>query len=84
MCRNLRKAGAARDALLASHPSAEVSIVQMDVSSLQSVVQGAAEVRQRYVFFCLTDCFLTWLRSVAFKQMIKDRDIRKGDGYSVR
>ncbi|XP_051004305.1 3-keto-steroid reductase/17-beta-hydroxysteroid dehydrogenase 7 [Acomys russatus] len=48
VCRNLRKAGAARDALLASHPSAEVSIVQMDVGSLQSVVQGAKEVKQRF------------------------------------
>ncbi|XP_075845151.1 3-keto-steroid reductase/17-beta-hydroxysteroid dehydrogenase 7 isoform X2 [Microtus pennsylvanicus] len=34
-CRNLSKAGAVRDALLASHPSAQVSIVQMDVSSLR-------------------------------------------------
>ncbi|GAB1285672.1 3-keto-steroid reductase/17-beta-hydroxysteroid dehydrogenase 7 [Apodemus speciosus] len=48
-CRNLSKARAVRDTLLASHPSAEVSIVQMDVSSLQSVVRGAAEVKQRNV-----------------------------------
>jgi 17beta-estradiol 17-dehydrogenase/3beta-hydroxysteroid 3-dehydrogenase len=48
-CRNLSKARAVRDTLLASHPSAEVSIVQMDVSSLQSVVRGAEEVKQKYV-----------------------------------
>ncbi|KAM7336461.1 hypothetical protein ACRRTK_004954 [Alexandromys fortis] len=48
-CRNLSKAGAVRDALLASHPSAQVSIVQMDVSSLRSVVQGAKEVKQKNV-----------------------------------
>ncbi|XP_038204819.1 3-keto-steroid reductase/17-beta-hydroxysteroid dehydrogenase 7 isoform X1 [Arvicola amphibius] len=47
-CRNLSKAGAVRDALLASHPSAQVSIVQMDVSSLRSVVQGAKEVKQKF------------------------------------
>lgn len=47
-CRNLSKAGAVRDALLASHPSAEVSIVQMDVSNLQSVVRGAEEVKRRF------------------------------------
>lgn len=47
-CRNLSKAGAVRDALLASHPSAEVSIVQMDVSSLRSVVQGAKEVKRKF------------------------------------
>lgn len=50
-CRNLSKARAVRDTLLASHPSAEVSIVQMDVSNLQSVVRGAEEVKQRYVSF---------------------------------
>ncbi|MEJ1270319.1 hydroxysteroid (17-beta) dehydrogenase 7 [Cricetulus griseus] len=47
-CRNLSKAEAVRDALLASHPSAEVTIVQMDVSSLRSVVQGAKEVKQKF------------------------------------
>ncbi|XP_028614805.1 3-keto-steroid reductase [Grammomys surdaster] len=47
-CRNLNKARAVRDTLLASHPSAKVSIVQMDVSSLQSVVRGAEEVKQRF------------------------------------
>lgn len=47
-CRNLSKARAARDALLASHPSADISIVQMDVSSLPSVVRGAKEVKQKF------------------------------------
>lgn len=47
----MSKARAARDALLASHPSADVSIVQMDVSSLPSVVRGAKEVKQKYVSF---------------------------------
>lgn len=50
-CRNLSKARGVRETLLASHPSAEVSIVQMDVSSLQSVIRGAEEVKQRYVSF---------------------------------
>ncbi|KAL1769924.1 3-keto-steroid reductase [Sigmodon hispidus] len=47
-CRNLGKAEAVREALLASHPSAEVSIVQMDVSSVLSVVQGAKQVKQKF------------------------------------
>ncbi|XP_021496295.1 3-keto-steroid reductase/17-beta-hydroxysteroid dehydrogenase 7 isoform X8 [Meriones unguiculatus] len=47
-CRNLSKAAAAREALLASHPAAEVSLVQMDVCSLLSVVRGAREVKQRF------------------------------------
>lgn len=47
-CRNLSKARGVRETLLASHPSAEVSIVQMDVSSLQSVIRGAVEVKQRF------------------------------------
>ncbi|XP_031244550.1 3-keto-steroid reductase [Mastomys coucha] len=47
-CRNLSKARGVRETLLASHPSAEVSIVQMDVSSLQSVIRGAEEVKQRF------------------------------------
>nr|XP_031544538.1 3-keto-steroid reductase [Vicugna pacos] len=47
-CRNLSKAEAVRDALLASHPTAEVSIVQVDVSSLPSVFRASKELKQRF------------------------------------
>uniref|UniRef100_A0A8C5KBS3 3-keto-steroid reductase/17-beta-hydroxysteroid dehydrogenase 7 n=1 Tax=Jaculus jaculus TaxID=51337 RepID=A0A8C5KBS3_JACJA len=47
-CRNMSKAEAVRAALLASHPRAEVTTVQVDVSKLQSVVQAAEELKQRF------------------------------------
>ncbi|XP_044904355.1 3-keto-steroid reductase/17-beta-hydroxysteroid dehydrogenase 7 isoform X10 [Felis catus] len=47
-CRNRSKAEAVRAALLASHPLAEVSIVQVDVSDLQSVFRASQELRQRF------------------------------------
>ncbi|KAB1261037.1 3-keto-steroid reductase [Camelus dromedarius] len=47
-CRNLSKAEAVRDALLASHPATEVSIVQVDVSSLPSVFRASKELKQRF------------------------------------
>lgn len=47
-CRNGSKAEAVRAALLASRPLAEVSIVQVDVSDLQSVFRASRELKQRY------------------------------------
>nr|XP_045732762.1 3-keto-steroid reductase/17-beta-hydroxysteroid dehydrogenase 7 isoform X2 [Mirounga angustirostris] len=48
-CRNVGKAEAVRAALLAAHPAAEVSVVQVDVSNLQSVIRAARELKQRKV-----------------------------------
>ncbi|KAK2084686.1 hypothetical protein P7K49_037719 [Saguinus oedipus] len=48
-CRNVSKAEAVRAALLASHPTAEVTVVQLDVSNLQSVYQASEELKQRNV-----------------------------------
>lgn len=50
-CRNVSKAEAVRTALLASHPTAEVSTVQVDVSSLPSVFQASKELKQRFQRF---------------------------------
>ncbi|XDB49211.1 hypothetical protein AB1E18_002794 [Capra hircus] len=47
-CRSMSKAEAVRTSLLASHPTAEVSIVQVDVSSLPSVFQATKELKQRF------------------------------------
>ncbi|XP_019321281.1 3-keto-steroid reductase/17-beta-hydroxysteroid dehydrogenase 7 isoform X3 [Panthera pardus] len=47
-CRNRSKAEAVRAALLASRPLAEVSIVQVDVSDLQSVFRASRELKQRF------------------------------------
>ncbi|TMS20826.1 3-keto-steroid reductase [Larimichthys crocea] len=47
-CRNMRRAQAARSALLASHPTAQVALLQMDTSSISSVIAAAQEVKLRY------------------------------------
>ncbi|XP_018428783.1 PREDICTED: 3-keto-steroid reductase [Nanorana parkeri] len=47
-CRNMQRAEAARSALRSSHPSADVSILQVDVGNLKSVVEGAKALRERY------------------------------------
>uniref|UniRef100_A0A8C8YIN3 3-keto-steroid reductase/17-beta-hydroxysteroid dehydrogenase 7 n=1 Tax=Prolemur simus TaxID=1328070 RepID=A0A8C8YIN3_PROSS len=47
-CRNMSKAEAVRATLLASHPTAEVTIVQVDVSNLQSVFRASNELKQRF------------------------------------
>ncbi|XP_040859278.1 3-keto-steroid reductase/17-beta-hydroxysteroid dehydrogenase 7 [Ochotona curzoniae] len=47
-CRNMAKAEAVRSSLLASHRSAQVSIVQVDVASLPSVLRAAEELKQRF------------------------------------
>lgn len=48
-CRNVSKAEAVRAALVASHSTAEITIVQVDVSNLHSVFCAAKELKQRYV-----------------------------------
>ncbi|XP_036970523.1 3-keto-steroid reductase [Acanthopagrus latus] len=47
-CRNMRRAQAARSALLASHPAAQVALLQLDTSSISSVMAAAQEVKLRY------------------------------------
>ncbi|XP_006887501.1 PREDICTED: 3-keto-steroid reductase [Elephantulus edwardii] len=47
-CRNVGKAEAVRSDLLASHPTAEVTIVQVDVSNVQSVFRASRELKQRF------------------------------------
>ncbi|XP_060890769.1 3-keto-steroid reductase [Labrus mixtus] len=47
-CRNMRKAQAACSALLASHPTAQVALLQMDTSSVTSVLNAAQEIKLRY------------------------------------
>ncbi|KAM8930161.1 3-keto-steroid reductase/17-beta-hydroxysteroid dehydrogenase 7 [Pelodytes ibericus] len=47
-CRNRQRAEAARMSLMSSHPKADISIVQVDVGSIKSVVQSARELRERY------------------------------------
>ncbi|XP_030288895.1 3-keto-steroid reductase/17-beta-hydroxysteroid dehydrogenase 7 isoform X2 [Sparus aurata] len=44
-CRNMRRAQAARSALLASHPAAQVALLQLDTSSISSVMAAAQEVK---------------------------------------
>lgn len=45
-CRSAEKAGAARDRILGLHPKAEVELLSLDLGSLQSVRDAAAEVAQ--------------------------------------
>ncbi|XP_063283592.1 3-keto-steroid reductase/17-beta-hydroxysteroid dehydrogenase 7 [Pelobates fuscus] len=47
-CRNLQRAENARMALASSHPSADISVLQIDVGSVKSVLQGAKELKERY------------------------------------
>ncbi|XP_077463235.1 3-keto-steroid reductase/17-beta-hydroxysteroid dehydrogenase 7-like [Stigmatopora argus] len=47
-CRNMRRAEAARSALLAAHPAARVTLLQMDTSSVSSVLGAAREFRLRF------------------------------------
>ncbi|XP_068599180.1 3-keto-steroid reductase/17-beta-hydroxysteroid dehydrogenase 7 [Brachionichthys hirsutus] len=47
-CRNMQRARVARAALLASHPSAQVTLLQMDTSSISSVIAASKEVKLRY------------------------------------
>ncbi|KAM4727826.1 3-keto-steroid reductase/17-beta-hydroxysteroid dehydrogenase 7-like [Anableps anableps] len=47
-CRNMKRAEAARAALLASHSGARVDLLHLDVGSVQSVLSAAEEVKARY------------------------------------
>ncbi|XP_074077971.1 3-keto-steroid reductase/17-beta-hydroxysteroid dehydrogenase 7 isoform X2 [Macrotis lagotis] len=47
-CRNPGKAEATRASLLSAHPSAEISLVHLDVSNLQSVFQASKELKLRF------------------------------------
>uniref|UniRef100_UPI0037E9AD3A 3-keto-steroid reductase/17-beta-hydroxysteroid dehydrogenase 7 isoform X2 n=1 Tax=Semicossyphus pulcher TaxID=241346 RepID=UPI0037E9AD3A len=47
-CRNIQRAQAARSALLTSHPAAQVALLQMDTSSISSVMKAAQEIKLRY------------------------------------
>jgi NAD(P)-dependent dehydrogenase (short-subunit alcohol dehydrogenase family) len=46
--RNLEKGGAARDQILADHPGADVTVEQLDLTSLDSVRTAAAALRSAY------------------------------------
>uniref|UniRef100_A0A8C9RN34 3-keto-steroid reductase/17-beta-hydroxysteroid dehydrogenase 7 n=1 Tax=Scleropages formosus TaxID=113540 RepID=A0A8C9RN34_SCLFO len=47
-CRNVRKGEAARNGLLASHADADIALLQLDVSSVRSVLKAAQEFKMRY------------------------------------
>lgn len=47
-CRNMKRAEAARAALLTSHPAARVDLLHLDVGSVRSVLAAAKEVKARY------------------------------------
>ncbi|XP_069593295.1 3-keto-steroid reductase/17-beta-hydroxysteroid dehydrogenase 7 isoform X2 [Ranitomeya imitator] len=47
-CRNIQRAEVAHSALLSSHPSADISIVQVDFGSIKSVLKGAKMLKERY------------------------------------
>lgn len=47
-CRDMQRAQNARAALLSSHPTAQVTLVQMDTSSVSSVIAAAQEVKRRW------------------------------------
>lgn len=47
-CRDPQRARDARAALLATHPTARVTLVQMDTSSVSSVIAAAQEVKRRW------------------------------------
>ncbi|XP_005528695.1 PREDICTED: 3-keto-steroid reductase isoform X2 [Pseudopodoces humilis] len=53
-CRNEQKSEAARDLILATHPSAQVSTVEVDLGNLASVLRAARELRCRKVLHMLT------------------------------
>lgn len=47
-CRNMQRAEAARSALLTSHAGAHVDLLQLDVGSVESVLDAAKVVKARY------------------------------------
>ncbi|KFP43486.1 3-keto-steroid reductase, partial [Chlamydotis macqueenii] len=59
-CRNAQKSQATRDLLLASHPAARVSSVEVDLGDLASVLRAARELRRSS---CWLHCRFLWLSS---------------------
>ncbi|XP_037762666.1 3-keto-steroid reductase/17-beta-hydroxysteroid dehydrogenase 7 isoform X5 [Chelonia mydas] len=47
-CRSMQKAAATKAMLLAAHPAAQVTLVRLDVSSLESVLRAASEIQCRF------------------------------------
>ncbi|XP_053894442.1 3-keto-steroid reductase/17-beta-hydroxysteroid dehydrogenase 7 isoform X4 [Malaclemys terrapin pileata] len=47
-CRSMQKAAATKAVLLAAHPAAQVTLVRLDVSSLESVLRAASEIQCRF------------------------------------
>ncbi|XP_033883742.1 3-keto-steroid reductase/17-beta-hydroxysteroid dehydrogenase 7-like isoform X2 [Acipenser ruthenus] len=47
-CRNMQRAEAARTTLHTSHPGADISLLKVDVGSLQSVLEACKEIKHRY------------------------------------
>uniref|UniRef100_A0A8C8SC55 3-keto-steroid reductase/17-beta-hydroxysteroid dehydrogenase 7 n=2 Tax=Pelusios castaneus TaxID=367368 RepID=A0A8C8SC55_9SAUR len=47
-CRNMQKAAATKAVLLTAHPAAQVTLLQVDVSSLESVLRAASEIQCRF------------------------------------
>ena len=47
-CRNKGRAEAAQSSLLTQHPDSDVSILLVDVSTIQSVYKAAEEIKKRY------------------------------------
>ena len=50
-CRNRIKAETAKKTLEAFHPNAEISIVTIDTSSVQSVYEAAEDIKKKQVAF---------------------------------
>ncbi|XP_062353079.1 3-keto-steroid reductase/17-beta-hydroxysteroid dehydrogenase 7 isoform X2 [Cinclus cinclus] len=53
-CRNEQKSEATRDLLLATHPAAQVSTVEVDLGNLASILRAARELRCRKLLHMLT------------------------------
>ena len=49
-CRSQPRAESARKALLVTCPSADVTIVLVNISSLESVYNAAQEIKKRYIY----------------------------------
>ncbi|XP_020654205.2 3-keto-steroid reductase/17-beta-hydroxysteroid dehydrogenase 7 isoform X2 [Pogona vitticeps] len=47
-CRNMEKANVARNKLLSSFPVADISILQIDVGKMESVLHAAEEIKTRF------------------------------------
>ncbi|KAM8805465.1 3-keto-steroid reductase/17-beta-hydroxysteroid dehydrogenase 7 [Eudromia elegans] len=53
-CRNAQRSEAARDSVLAAHPAAQVSTVELDLGSVASVLRAARDLRRRRLLHMLT------------------------------